>query len=144
MNNTLVIGYGNTLRGDDGAGVRAAVMASEQFPEIDVVTVQELHPEIAEKMTKDASVIFIDAALGTDQVQIARLHPSSAVEFENTHSFSPQALVNACQALYQTALLNTYLIQIPAFDISFSENLSAKTFEKSVECIDIVKNLLSQ
>jgi hydrogenase maturation protease len=144
MKKTLIIGYGNTLRGDDGAGVLAAELVSKRHPEADCVTVQELHPEIAEMMSEYGSVIFLDAALDTTVVQMTRLQPTYLHEFENTHSYSPQALVNVCHALYQSVPSSTYLIHIPAYDVSFSEYLSLDTQNKTHESVELVNDLIDR
>ncbi len=142
MKKTLIIGFGNTLRGDDGAGVLAAELISKRHPEADCMTVQELHPEIAEIMAEYGSVIFFDAATDTNDVQMTRLHPTYLQKFENTHSYSPQALVNVCQALYESVPSRTYLIHIPAYDFSFSEYLSLETHKKTTESVEIVNELM--
>jgi hydrogenase maturation protease len=144
MKKTLIIGFGNTLRGDDGAGVLAAELVSKHHPEADCMTVQELHPEIAEIMSEYGSVIFFDAALDTDDVQMTRLHPTYLREFENTHSYSPQALVNVCQALYESIPSRTYLVHIPAYNFSFSEVLSVETNKKTNESVEIVNEFLKR
>ena len=143
MKKVLIIGYGNTLRGDDGAGVRAAAMAAERHREADWVSLQELHPEIAEVMTNYESVIIVDAALDVEDVVTTQIRPSHLNGFENNHSYSPQALVNVCHALYHTAPSNTYLIRIPATTMDFSEQISSRTSEKIVETIAIIDGLLA-
>lgn len=142
MKKTLLIGYGNTLRGDDGAGVRAVTILSNEGTGADCFTTQELHPEIAETMTEYQSVIFFDAALDTDCVQLTRIRPTYLDEFDNTHTYSPQALVNVCHALYRAVPANTYLIRIPAYNIEFSENLSSETNDKTLESVEAAKNII--
>jgi hydrogenase maturation protease len=50
MNNfkILLIGYGNTLRNDDGVGVRIAeIIAEENRPHVQVIATHQLTPELA-------------------------------------------------------------------------------------------------
>jgi hydrogenase maturation protease len=59
---TLIIGYGNPLRGDDGVGPAAAdVVRSWDVPGVHVVTCQQLVPELIEEMKAVKRVLFIDA-----------------------------------------------------------------------------------
>lgn len=59
----LVIGYGNTLRRDDGVGVRVTEMLAEdpRFGGVDVAAVHQLTPELALDIGDCAVVVFIDA-----------------------------------------------------------------------------------
>ena len=70
MHDILVIGYGNTLRGDDAAGVRAAEMLQSRMADLDVVTVTDLSIELAAPMAHHDQVIFIDASAGGDSVRL--------------------------------------------------------------------------
>lgn len=57
-----VVGYGNTLRGDDAAGVLAAeAIEALDLDGVEVLTCHQLTPEMAEKLATMQSVIFIDA-----------------------------------------------------------------------------------
>ena len=58
---TLVIGYGNELRGDDGAGVRAATRIAARFSQSCVIVAQQLTPDLADDIANAAQVVFIDA-----------------------------------------------------------------------------------
>ena len=59
----LVIGYGNTLRRDDGVGVRAAEMmaADSRFAGVEVLMAYQLTPELSLDIATASLVVFIDA-----------------------------------------------------------------------------------
>ena len=60
--NFLVIGYGNTLRSDDGAGqIVAEKIAQWNLPGVRSLAVHQLTPELAEIIAQADAVIFIDA-----------------------------------------------------------------------------------
>ena len=65
MPDTLVIGYGNALRGDDGAGYIAAELLREriQNPAVEVFSLHQLAPELMEPISRARQVIFLDAAI---------------------------------------------------------------------------------
>ncbi len=59
----LVIGYGNTLRRDDGVGVRAAELmaADPRFAGVEVLTAYQLTPELTLDIARASLVVFVDA-----------------------------------------------------------------------------------
>jgi hydrogenase maturation protease len=73
----LVIGYGNTLRGDDGVGPRVAEAVERlQLPGVRTLICQQLSPEHAEMISQAERVVFVDAAVdGPKEVQLRELVP---------------------------------------------------------------------
>ena len=63
MMKTLVIGYGNMLRCDDGAGPQAADRIAATYPHIDCLSLTELTPELAETVSHYDRVLFVDASV---------------------------------------------------------------------------------
>ncbi|MBX3732550.1 MAG: hydrogenase maturation protease [Verrucomicrobiae bacterium] len=64
----LVIGYGNTLRGDDAAGpIAAGAVASLGLPGTRVETRHQLVPELSADIATAGIVIFMDAGTLTDR-----------------------------------------------------------------------------
>jgi len=62
----LVIGYGNSLRRDDGVGPRVAEAIEElQLPGVRTLVCQLLTPEFANPIARARRVIFVDAAVNT-------------------------------------------------------------------------------
>src|SRR5208282_3340787 len=58
----LVIGYGNTLRGDDGVGPRVAeAVDALHLPGVRTLACQQLTPEHAAPVSLSKTVIFVDA-----------------------------------------------------------------------------------
>jgi hydrogenase maturation protease len=61
---TLIIGYGNPLRGDDGIGWRVVQAVAEALLDTaNVLTVHQLAPELAEPISRARVVVFVDAAV---------------------------------------------------------------------------------
>jgi hydrogenase maturation protease len=61
---TLVIGFGNTLRSDDGVGPRvASVVAGWGLPGVVAIAVHQLGPELAEPLAEAGRAFFVDARL---------------------------------------------------------------------------------
>src|SRR5262245_15481422 len=63
MTRTLVIAYGNSLRGDDGVGVATGARIEQwQGPGVAVVAVQQLVPELIAEIGAADRVLFVDAS----------------------------------------------------------------------------------
>jgi hydrogenase maturation protease len=61
---TLVIGYGNTLRGDDGVGsLVAEQVATWSLPDVRSHSIHQLTPELAAEIAQAEQIFFIDASI---------------------------------------------------------------------------------
>ncbi|NER85079.1 MAG: hydrogenase maturation protease [Leptolyngbya sp. SIO1D8] len=122
---TLVIGYGNTLRGDDGVGYRIAEQVEAwEWPNVKTIACHQLAPELAAEIAECDRVFFVDATLpGTHQTMIAQpLQVSSTAEF-NTHHSDPAGLLSLAATVYQAAP-EAYQVLVPTIAMDFSEQLS--------------------
>jgi len=142
LSDTIVIGFGNTLREDDGAGVRAAELIRDAFPEIDVVTLHELQPELAEKISHYRTVVFIDARAGGNALSCAGVCADASWKPDDSHSQSPACLLAASSALYNHCPDLAVMVGIPAFQFGFRETLSPTTALMLPECAALVGRLL--
>lgn len=104
MVHALVIGYGNPLRQDDGAGWRAAQMLEGRLSddEARVIACHQLTPELAEPIAAADRVIFIDAEEGEEpgRVACAPVTPEAGEAGPFSHHVSPGALLACAGALY--------------------------------------------
>ncbi len=106
----LVLGYGNTLRGDDAAGPRTAeAIGSLNLPGVRVEIRHQLTPEIAEMLAATDRVIFIDAAevadsnqALTDTATLLLLQPAEGRPAHSVfgHHQDPAALLALAERLY--------------------------------------------
>jgi hydrogenase maturation protease len=74
----VVIGYGNTLRGDDAVGpVAAQVVAGWGLAGVQALVVPQLTPELAAVLAISRRAIFVDACICCDaqSVRVRRLQP---------------------------------------------------------------------
>ena len=143
MSKVLVIGYGNTLRGDDAAGVKAAELISKRHPEIICVVVHQLVPELAEQIAECDIVFFIDAQEGITQPNVQLIATSIEADQPRTHFISPESLLALSQQLYQHIPAKAYIVGIPASQFEFSEELSAQTEQAMHQCLPLVEKYLT-
>jgi len=127
MPKLLILGYGNPLRGDDGAGRAAAdaLQAIVRDPNVDVLSLHQLTPELMVKISVADRVIFIDASASgrPGRYQRIPLHPApQCASF--THHATPEALLSGARALYGRAP-EAVLYLIPGQNFEPADTLSA-------------------
>jgi hydrogenase maturation protease len=130
----LVIGYGNSLRGDDGAG-RAAAERVERLLACDAVSVLSVHqltPELAEPISRAGRVVFVDACVETapGTVTWRRLEARPSALAIN-HSASAESLLAMAGQLYGR-VPEAFMVGIGAARLDAVEGLSP-VVERAVE-----------
>ena len=120
----VVIGYGNTLRGDDGAGPMVAeAVATLGMPGVQALAVPQLNPELAEVLAGARLAVFVDASTGpAPGVQVLPLH--AAVRSESLgHTSDPGVLLALTAAVYGRRPA-AFVVTIPAERFPFGAGLS--------------------
>jgi hydrogenase maturation protease len=120
LRRTLVIGYGNPLRGDDGAGPFVA-----EHLGAGAIACHQLTPELAEPISQARRVIFVDAHAGVPAGRIAIQAVVPRVS-SGIHRFDPETLLAWSQRLYGRAP-EALLIGIGAESFDVREGLSPGT-----------------
>ena len=94
----LVIGYGNTLRRDDGVGPFVAGLLKPS-PGLHVITRHQLTPELAEPVSQADLVIFVDARADrtAGEIVMERVPPRDSTLI---HQLGPGALLQWSLKLY--------------------------------------------
>ena len=143
MKRTLVIGIGNTIRGDDGVGIRVVEQLAERYTGFDVLCVHQLSPEHAETVARYERVVIVDASVATSVVRVTPLHAAAGTRLPRTHDVSPAGILALAAALYQTTPSETVLVEVPASACDFSEQLSSPTAALVEETIDVVAHYVT-
>ena len=128
QNKILIIGYGNSLRGDDAIGQIIAEKIEElKVKNVDTLALHQLTPDIAEIISKYQVVFFVDASEDklVNEVQVFDIkHSENRPQIE--HAMTPENLLRLATDLYNTTPICNYVI-IPAENFEFSETLSPLT-----------------
>jgi hydrogenase maturation protease len=143
MKKTLLIGYGNPDRGDDGVAWHFLNRVLKEFDckEDDLFSDEVIHikenldiwfnfqllPEMAETIPAYERVIFIDAHTGNvkEDINLVPLEP----QFQNsplTHHFTPPS----CLALVQEMkgkCPESWLLSVRGYQFAFNRQLSSQT-----------------
>jgi len=147
VQSVLVIGYGNSLRGDDGIGIATAeqLRHTMQSSSVRILTCQQLTPELANEMSKVERVIMIDAAKGETpgQIIISKITPDSVDSATFTHELQPSTLLACSQELYGQCP-TTYLVSVTGYSFDFSEELSDTVTRIMPQVLTSVRELIDQ
>ncbi|MGK7931426.1 MAG: hydrogenase maturation protease [Microcystaceae cyanobacterium] len=136
----LVIGYGNTLRNDDGIGRYVVEQLSPQ-PNVKILSVHQLTPELAAEMAGAKGVIFVDVTITEETTVMTQpLTPSSSTSSLG-HSSHPQSLLTLTQTLYNHLPLAWWIL-IPGRDFAYGETFSEITQACIPVAIQTIENLI--
>ena len=146
MQSILVIGYGNSLRGDDGVGLAAAEQLRDtvQSSLVRILTCQQLTPELASEMSKADRVIMIDAAKGETpgQINVSKIEPDNG-SATLTHELRPSTLLACSQELFGK-LPATFIVSVTGYSFDFSDELSDTVTRVMPEVLARVHELIDK
>jgi hydrogenase maturation protease len=128
-----VIGYGNTLRGDDGVGPRAAgVVEGWGLPGVRALAIPQLTPELAEAISTARLAVFVDACLASSEgdpwVEVTPIKPiqdSSSLATSSNHSSDPRRLLALANRVYGRCP-PAWLVSISAEVFGIGEEISPR------------------
>ncbi len=120
----LVIGYGNTLRSDDGVGPKVAeTVADLHLPGVEVFARELLVPELADPVARARLVVFVDAAVDAPrQVQWRPLHPADSSRLLD-HAADPRTLLALARDIFGRAP-RAWWLTIPVENTAIGEGFS--------------------
>jgi hydrogenase maturation protease len=139
----LVIGYGNTMRSDDGVGPRIARLLTPAKG-VDVLVRHQLVPELADDLRGRRVVVFVDAAatlapgaVATRPVTASEPMPAPGL----THHVSPETLLLLAERLYD-ARPRAFLVTVGVSSFDLGEELTPRVAAALPEAVATVRLLL--
>ena len=143
MHRTIIIGYGNIDRSDDGVAFEIINLVRQNlgqnileegdtglerlYEKIASVFLPQLVPEIMELLTGYAQIIFIDAHACADMEDLncSKVTPQY-MSSTFTHHMTPEALLAFLKTLYQHEP-EAYIVSVRAHDFDFKRSFSSET-----------------
>ena len=142
MTDTLVVGYGSPLRRDDAVGrVVAEEIERLALHGVEVRVLTQLVPEVVEAMEGRDRVVFVDATVEASQVGVARIEGRRSST--SSHHAAPEALLALMSDIGMHAP-ETYLVSVPAVDVSLGEGLSPATQRAVRQAVEQVRQLVAR
>jgi hydrogenase maturation protease len=141
----IVLGYGNTLRGDDAVGPRAAeIILGWGLPGVTALALAQLTPELAEPIATARLAIFVDARIVGDEdpseVEVQHLEPRQGVPLFG-HSGDPCGLLAMALDLFGSCP-DAWLVTIPSTDFGLGEELSGRACRRLEDALRRIESLL--
>jgi len=154
MNKTLIIGYGNPDRQDDGVawhilqaltsnmGLPVPQSYEDEFPQnnrLDLDFTLQLTPEMAEDISQYENVCFVDAHTGYIP-EIVRLIEVES-EFQRspfTHHLTAQSLLSMCETIYKKKP-RAALLSVRGFYFGFGRDLSQESRALVPEAVRLIE-----
>lgn len=143
MTGVLVIGYGNTLRGDDALGWHVADrLRKSPPPDTEVIASHQLTPEMAEAISEAGRVVFIDAREDTapGQIQVERLDPAQSGQAAFSHQCNPWGLLQSARVLYGSAPI-ALLVGVGGGNFDLGDQMSPVMIRALEETVALVTAL---
>ena len=139
---TLVIGYGNSVRGDDGAGVHIArEIDNAKLPGVSVRIVHQLQVELVEEFSGFGRVIFVDARQDGPDVLLEKVHLPKTSIITSSHHVGPELLGNLAKKIYGLEP-ELFLCSIRGEDFDFKKELSMGALNRAKEAENKIRDLI--
>jgi hydrogenase maturation protease len=156
---SLIIGYGNPDREDDGVawhilraltiklGLPSPESYEDEFPvsaPIDFAFYLQLTPEMAEDINEYEYVCFVDAHTGSIPEPVRLTAVES--EFQRspfTHHLTPQSLLSMCETLYERKP-DAALLSVLGHRFLFSRQLSEETTVLVPQAVELIWKWLNE
>jgi hydrogenase maturation protease len=141
---TLILGYGNRSRTDDGVGWFVVERLEElALPDIELLTSHQLDVDHAELISRFEAVVFVDAAMPQSQLSIS--HTVVKAHFQShavAHYLTPSDLLELALTLFGRAP-QAILFSIRGSDFNFGTMLSPSTERAAHDAVRQIQQLLS-
>lgn len=138
--NILVIGYGNPARCDDGIGNYVTERLSSEEINVNVISIQELGPELCEDISGYELVFFVDASINQSEDFIIReIIPRYKTPIFS-HHISPEMLLAITKELYGLCP-KSYLVSIKGYNFDFGFDITKEAKRNSEEAIKKIKEI---
>ncbi|HSV75080.1 MAG TPA: hydrogenase maturation protease [Chthonomonadales bacterium] len=140
----VVIGYGNELRSDDGAGPWVArAVAALALPGVLATDAHQLVPEMAEMLSDARLAVFVDATVTPEPTDVAarRVEPH-ADPAGASHFGDPGALLWITRQVYGRCP-EAWLVTIPARNLDLGESLTPGVRALCDTAVSVVARLVA-
>jgi hydrogenase maturation protease len=141
----LLLACGNSLRRDDGVGLKIAEAAEHLFPasRLRIVSAQQFTPEMAAELAETEMVIFVDASAVDEPGAIRVVSVAAREEAAETHRLGPPALLAMAQTLCGHAPARAFVLTIGAGCFGYGEDISGPLRRAVPRALRLLTNLVS-
>lgn len=143
MTDAFVVGYGNDLRSDDGAGRWVAdQIEGRELPGVGVRSISQLTPELALDIAGRDVVVFVDADVDVSELTVRPVEAKATGAQTMTHHGDPATLLALVSAVGEGPR-RAYVVSIPATDLAMGLTMTEATRAAADEAVSRVVDLLT-
>lgn len=143
MKKTLVLGYGNSIRSDDGAGIAVAERIYEmKLPDVEVRCTQQLHVELIEDFSSYERVILVDASHEGPGVDIQKVTASEKEGISSSHHLGPEMIAGLAGRLFNKEL-NLYVCSVRGSHFDFGSRLTNAAAGRVKEAANEIRKMIA-
>jgi len=139
INKTVLVGFGNEYRKDDGLGIKLLDLIDEKISKIKI---QELSIDILDDIKDFETVIFVDAALEGEDINFRKIEKEPKFS-PLTHHLSPEELLIWAENINKKNY-EFYLLSIRGYDFDFGEELSKEGGKNLLKAKDFLLKFLKE
>ncbi len=132
---TLVIGFGNTIRTDDNAGIWIAEqLSAHHLSGVVIETRHQLSLDLLEEFHLYSRILFIDAALEGAPYRFQRVGPPAVKVPPSAHHLTPADLVGMYEKLYGQEIA-AFFCTVRGENFEFGTELSPETLARAERAV---------
>ncbi len=137
----LVIGYGNTLRSDDGIGPRVVAEVEQlHLSGVSTLSCDLLTPELADPISKADAVVFVDAAVDAPRDVLLRpLAPADSSQIM-AHAADPRIMLALARDVFGRAP-KAWWLTIPVENTDIGDQFSPFAERGLAVALEKIKSL---
>lgn len=141
----LLLACGNSLRQDDGVGLKIAEAAGHFFPPtcLRVVVAQQFTPEMAADLAQTELAIFVDACVGDEPGAIRVVPIGPRDEALETHRLDPPALLAMARLFCGHAPRLAFALTVGAGSLDYGEDLSGPLRQAVPRALRLLTSLVT-
>jgi len=141
----LLLACGNSLRQDDGVGLRIAEAAEHCFPasRLRIVAAQQFTPEMAADLAATDLVIFVDASAADEPGAIRVIPVAANGEVPLTHHLDPPALLAMAQSFCGHAPARAFALTVGACRFGYGEEISGPLRQAVPRALRLLTSLVT-
>ena len=144
---TLIIGYGNQLRGDDGLGPGAAALLADdpRLHGAQVLALHQLTPELAADFAEAKLVILVDVNVVDEAgaVSVRRLDGTPSSRQGSSHHASPADLAALAHELWGASPA-VFVVSVGAASLEMGEGLSGPVRKSLPAVVEAVVSIIAE
>lgn len=138
LSNILVVGTGNTLRGDDGIGAYVCSLIDKAgLAGVQTLVIQQLHTELVEDLLAFEAIVVVDASVTAMDVSFHPLIQNELQPVSSSHHVNASLLAALAQQLYQKEI-TMMVCAVKGENFDMGEGLSASAKKNADTAFDSI------